>query len=732
MKNNLALVAALMLAGMSSSAAENLMYNSSFELGSKGYGCFHGVTVESGAIDFPDNGMAVDVGVHQFGGQSLRLTCTVPYTTTLAGSELKLVPEKKYTFSFWAKSDVANRSVNLIFSSRTPEGKTVKTNRKETSFPLGKEWSRYSFAVTPQAEYYLFNLTCSVPGSFWLDGLQMEEGELTEYHPASEIETAVYLPKTVSGTDEIKGEVCAIAYGQTQARQRVKLAVFDSFLEQQTAEQVLEFDLPAGKMVKRDFTFTGTRFGGLTVLPTPGVAASAAFLVHLHALPDSRHGGFQLGCNGNFIGRGISLPGNRGARTLNTYGGPDTLARDRVMIGGLFRVWGNDLTWRYLEPEQGKFVWNRSDRMVAEAGKQGLKLEFTLTGNFCNNEYPGQQYLPDWVIQRDRSGKPEKSLLLKNESSRHMTYLPPLEDWRDYVRAVASRYKGKIAYYDPINESNVGFPPETYLEYLRVAYEEIKKADPAAQVVALSTTEDIGGRAAKFMEDVLRLGGGNFLDAISFHPYGSRMDDTKGVTAMQRIRQLRQIMQAAGVDKPLWNDETLYLNSTPQGHYELENQVPTGAIARRLMMDMGEGLAANTSLSFEQYFKDPQNPHHLRANWEQVLQPSEIYAEQNAAASFLTGAAPVKTLELRGDVLGYLFKNRDRLCAAIWSRTQQKKSVTIKAAGGAKISAFDLLGNKTQSGPEVVLELGRQPHYLEWTGGNAEVAAKSLEEAQIR
>lgn len=747
MKKFTPLLSLLMAGTLFSAAAENLLFNSSFELGSKGYSCYNSMLIDSGVLDFADLGMAVDTGVSKYGRNSLRVTSTAIQATNIVSHEIEIAPGKKHTLSFWGRSDTDKRPLDINFNARIRDGKDVKTDSKAGRFVLGKDWKRYSFSFIPggAGRHYLFRLQASseFPGDCWLDGVQLEEGEMTDYHPAAALETAVYTPEKIIGTDKVKGWLRTISYDQTLTGQSVELALVDGSFQRRIAAQVLRLDLPAGEAVTQDFSFAGARFGGMTVIPDHGVQASSAFLVRLHTQPERRPGGFQLGCNGNILGRNGRTPGSKGAAFLNIMGN-DSLASYRPLLGGSARIWGTDFNWRYIEPEPGKFVWDRVDRVVSEAERNHLEMEFTLTGNFCS-EIPGAGNLPDWVRQRDSSGNPEGVIL---PPCCHKTSLPRLEDWRGYVRAIATRYKGRIAYYDIINEPNSGMPPATYLEYLKAAYEEIKKADPAAKVVGLSATEDIGGRAAEFLADTLRLGGGNYLDVISFHPYGSRMDDS-AVPAMKRICQLRQIARDASVDKPLWNDESFYLNSVPQGHYLLEGQIPVGAVSRRLLIDMGEGLGASTPLSIDQLFKDPMNPQRLRQTWDQKVQPSEIFAEQNAAATFLSGAVPLRTLELPGDIQCYLFKNGDKLYAALWTRSQEKLFMTLKAPNSdsskflaflwpwasdkANISVYDLFGNQTQEdAPEVQLEIGRLPQYLEWNGCDAEAAARALENAPIR
>ena len=149
------LTVTLMITGFVLNAGENLIYNSSFELGRKGYSCHHAVAVASGILDFNDQGMVVDSGVSKYGWQSLRITCSAAQSATLVSSELKLVPGKKYTFSFWGRSDVDNLPVGLGFHSRVQAGKDVETDGRGTNFSLRQDWRRYSFKFTTGKLYLM-------------------------------------------------------------------------------------------------------------------------------------------------------------------------------------------------------------------------------------------------------------------------------------------------------------------------------------------------------------------------------------------------------------------------------------------------------------------------------------------------------------------------------------------------------------------------------------------------
>ncbi len=119
-----------------------------------------------------------------------------------------------------------------------------------------------------------------------------------------------------------------------------------------------------------------------------------------------------------------------------------------------------------------------------------------------------------------------------------------------------------------------------YAEMLKVAYPAIKAADPQAQVVVGGLLLDCdptnppvqadGSRKdctpARFLEGILRNGGGNYFDVVGYHSYtywSAAFDpDTehpswahRGGSLLGKADFLRSTMQAYGVNKPLLANE---------------------------------------------------------------------------------------------------------------------------------------------------------------------------------
>jgi hypothetical protein len=136
-----------------------------------------------------------------------------------------------------------------------------------------------------------------------------------------------------------------------------------------------------------------------------------------------------------------------------------------------------------------------------------------------------------------------------------------IADWDAYVRAVATRYAGRIDAYEVGNEPNLvmfnrGTPAEL-AELVTRAARVIREADPAARIVAPAPvfTDASEVRAAREWWTALA-GAGADVDAASFHWYPSELQPGR-LRAL--TREVRSGLAAAGLPPmPLWLTEVSY------------------------------------------------------------------------------------------------------------------------------------------------------------------------------
>jgi hypothetical protein len=244
------------------------------------------------------------------------------------------------------------------------------------------------------------------------------------------------------------------------------------------------------------------------------------------------------------------------------------------------------LPWRDVHLSPGQFEWAAADALVQTVRQHGLNLVLRL-------DMP-----PEWAAQNERDGLPFD-----------------LPAYADFITAVASRYRGLILGYIIWNEPNLAAEwsrsggdlevhwatfdgwvanPVDYVGVLGVAFRRIRATDPQALVVGggLAPTNENSPRAVDdrlFLEQLFAVGVADCLDVLAVHAYGFGLspdapNDIHNNLNLGRIVQVHDIMQAAGVTKPIWITELGYtvadgnqpaVSETQQADYLLAAQART-------------------------------------------------------------------------------------------------------------------------------------------------------------
>ncbi|GEM_PF-1169631 len=200
--------------------------------------------------------------------------------------------------------------------------------------------------------------------------------------------------------------------------------------------------------------------------------------------------------------------------------------------------------WSWVEGTPGRFNWATHDALVAKARSLGLEVMGSLG------------YTAVWAS----SAPPEVTRAVDRERYPPRDY----DAWGRYVFETVSRYRGQVRYWEVWNEPDLGgegpfgFWRASEAEFARllaVAYQNVKRADPRAQVVigGLSLGGSPGVLNEDFFPRILRdpaYPAARYFDIAAFHQYGSRE------TARQRFLYVRGELEKVGAgDKPIWVTE---------------------------------------------------------------------------------------------------------------------------------------------------------------------------------
>lgn len=234
-------------------------------------------------------------------------------------------------------------------------------------------------------------------------------------------------------------------------------------------------------------------------------------------------------------------------------------------LGGV-RLWDAGVRWDQIEKQQDQYDWERLDAAVSTAERSGAREIMYILGS--TPEWAATNVRPDaYYYGGGTASAPKK-----------------LSYWRDWVRAVATRYKGRITSYQIWNEANLAsfWAPERPKHWKRmalltdIAAKEIRAIDPRAKVVSASSTVIQGKKFStesfffRYLRSIAKRK--VKLDAITVHLYPWTTKGPGGGTPAERLAGLemaRAVTDRLGLSKvPMWDTEVNYGNRRDNGHPE--------------------------------------------------------------------------------------------------------------------------------------------------------------------
>lgn len=243
-----------------------------------------------------------------------------------------------------------------------------------------------------------------------------------------------------------------------------------------------------------------------------------------------------------------------------------------------------ETAWYSLEPEQGVWKFHALDDAIGRAEAKGVEVLYTLG-------YPAR-----WAADRRH---------VEDWNPGHALAPGNLADWKSYLRKVVGRYKGRIKYYELMNEphftevdnrwrSNRNFPVATMVEMAKIASRVIKETDPDAKLVSMSPSGMHDG--IKRVEAFFKAGGGRYIDVVGFHFYAEGPEHIPGL-----VDALRGVLRRNGyAHLPIWNTESgFYIDGPddPHGkskrpaHHPLYSpELGAAAVSRALTLGASAGL----------------------------------------------------------------------------------------------------------------------------------------------
>jgi len=371
-----------------------------------------------------------------------------------------------------------------------------------------------------------------------------------------------------------------------------------------------------------------------------------------------------------------------------------------------------DMAWSTVEPQPGKWTWEKFDNLVSLAAANGIELE-TLLG-VC----PRHAAKPEYGAAFDEALKNAKN---KNDPAvwgMLMGAAPKDESWINFVSTVVQHYKGRIRLYEIWNEPDLGFwrgTTDEYIHVLRLAYAEIHKADPNALVLSggFATVLDHPGRAKNpnLQERVLAEASDSF-DIHAMHQHEPFDEFQKAVDGeLMRIR------------KGMKNPRPLYFNETALTSVHWGERTQALTLVKKITYVMSLGAIGHTWYDLRNDGDDPMNAEHGYGLLTSSFRPKPAYAAYIEVVRRLNGMHQIGNLDLGPDRHAHVFGGPKGRVVVWWNESRESAEMPVLLrVGNGSSRMSDIMGVSTEL-PQVdgiVMAQPRlEPQYLELPAGDA-------------
>jgi hypothetical protein len=601
-------------------------------------------------------------------------------------------------------------------------------------FDLKQEdgWQLIQLQFSPVLFARAYGIRLEGQGDVWIDAMQVKPGnEATAYksqHP------------------------CEVALACTRGDAKAALVQFDD--EPASVSFCVSGEAKDAKLKTRVFNLYGEE------KPLPDVSLKREFLqygeMRYDVFPDKPYGTFRIEAwVENSAGERISTYNEIVMHRLRRphywmKDGPDShfgvhtnsTTRHIIMAKAIGINWvrlhdaGMEyLGWYHIEPQRGE--WKFRDKEIHRYRRFGMKVLGELGT------------APKWASYYQDVGK--------DHSGYFDCYYQPkdLEDYANYVRTVAQRYKGVIDAYDVWNEPWIhawwavsydeskggdrdGYvtsadPAGDFVKLMATAYKNAKDVDDSITILGVNSTTGTAGKNSfggeEWTRGIVQHGGMDYCDAVCYHQYtGDPVGYPGDVVTRGFQTATGPIVEQFGRNpKPVWMTEgSAVVKILGSGFYNhtlpyqsSENIMHTSdRLCRFVVSLLAQGVEKVFlySMHAHSYFPGGSNWRELVTD-EGALHPSG--AAHSALAWYLDDARFVKTLDIADGFHAYLFESSDR-SVAVLSASHGDTEFTIPQQ--EDVYAADLFGNPIAPGAVA----GDTLFYL-WTPKDVETLENMLQ-----
>ena len=226
--------------------------------------------------------------------------------------------------------------------------------------------------------------------------------------------------------------------------------------------------------------------------------------------------------------------------------------------------------WPFVEKTKGTFNWTQLDAWVAQANAHGVSFVYTSI------------YVPSWAAADQSSCVPSAYDIPICTGT-----VANIQDWKDFMTALVTRYKGRIQVYELWNEPSCLCTYTGTVAQLvaltQAEHDVIRSIDPEALIIGPT----MQAYQSAYLDSYFAAGGTKDIDAVGMHASPNPAYDSAEFMMGSVTTGMKSVMQKYGLSsKPLWNTENDWGSNAAMPNPDAQ----AAFVARNLLLNWNVGV----------------------------------------------------------------------------------------------------------------------------------------------